>query len=164
MSFIKPCFFFSFFNCICCLQFPLLSLRIFLCQCSQTDEFSSFFLWAMRKPKDLSFVFTCESVTKWGGAKGETFHLSSGGSSWEHLCWSVRVADFQKHYFMEMERCWICSLIWLNIFLAFQCLEAPGNLGKVSPIIISCVGSLKFTALVLYWCFCSGDGNSFRDV
>lgn len=27
-------------------------------------------------------------------------------------------------------------------------MEAPANLGKVSPVIISCVGSLKFKALV----------------
>lgn len=84
------------------------------------------------------------------GQRGK-LHLSSGESSWEHLHWSVKVANFQNHYFIEMERCWICSLIWLNVFLVFQCLEAPANLGKVSPIIISCAGSLKFRALVLHF-------------
>lgn len=54
---------------------------------------------------------------------------------------------------MEMGRCLMCSLIWLNFFLAFRCLEALANVGKASLVIISYVGSLKFKALVLIGAF-----------
>lgn len=65
---------------------------------------------------------------------------------------------------MEMERSLLCSLIWLNVFPAFQCLEAPANLGKMSPMIISCVGSLKFRVLVLNWYFYTGDRDNSREM